>query len=222
MNLNAPPAIAAVGVLAALALDDINAWLNGHDSLIGRLLERYPELRDEMETLRRTFMDVREHGDSALDLFIADVDVLLAKLGSLGDALRSIPLIGAIASGDVTVGGLIQSVNPVAAALESLNIGPADAVGDGVNAPAMAGEGFAGVLMTAADFARGERLIGGGFTERPVDAGPGAAPVINLSVTVEDTSGGDPGILGRMVGEATGQTLDRELRRTFRWLPGGG
>jgi len=209
-----PAAIAAIGILAALAYDDLNAWLNGHDSLIGRLIARYPELEEKLQGLRNTMLDVREYGDSALQGFRDDLDAVISSLGRLGPALREVPLIGALLGGDVTPGSILQGINPVANTLESLGFDVASLFGGGPDPLGAAGGASARGLQVAADYARGQTSVGGGFVERAENA-PVTFSVGDINFNMTQAPNESP----EEFAERAGSQFMRQLRQSARLLP---
>lgn len=82
-------AIAAVGVAAGLAWDDLQAFLEGGDSLIGQFLNRFPELRqgweDFTEWAGRAWEAVKEFGAQAAEALTPFAKSAKAVFTSVGD-----------------------------------------------------------------------------------------------------------------------------------------
>jgi len=209
-----PAAIAAIGILAALAYDDLNAWLNGHDSLIGRLIERYPQLEEKLQGLRDTMLDVREYGDSALAAFRADLEAVLASIDRLGPAIRRIPLVGALLGDEVTPGGVFRGINPVPQALESLGFDVGGLFGGGPNPLGEAGGAGARGLQIAADYARGQTSVGGGFVERAENA-PTSITIGDVHFNMTQAPNESP----EEFAQRAGSEFMRQLRQSARFLP---
>ncbi|GAB3484433.1 phage tail tape measure protein [Azotobacter salinestris] len=82
-------AIAAVGVAAGLAWDDLQAFLEGGDSLIGQFLNRFPELREAWEGLTewaaRAWESIKEFGAQAAEALTPFANSAKAVFKSVGE-----------------------------------------------------------------------------------------------------------------------------------------
>ena len=73
-------AITGLIALLVLAVQDLWAFANGHDSLIGRLIERYGQMPGPIGAILRTIRDVVEHGGEAWELFTESLEQFAIRI----------------------------------------------------------------------------------------------------------------------------------------------
>jgi hypothetical protein len=79
--------VAGVALAFALLYDDVMAFLNGHDSMIGKLLNDYPILGQMIDGLKVIFNSIKEAGISAFTALIQVINFILDVVIGLRDAI---------------------------------------------------------------------------------------------------------------------------------------
>lgn len=210
-----PAALASTGLVIGLLLDDINGFMNGHESMVGKLIEKYPELEEPLRAIGVVIQDVFEHGLDAGMLMLSD---LVSAFGELWDVVEFVTA----AVADLGVAIVALDLPPwIESILLRLLENPANLI---------PGVAAMGVLETALQPALNHVLPGewvvnaqGDNVAIPRYSGeaahasvhsPGSGDQITIQTTITEREGATPAETGHAFGTSAAEAL--ENRRTIR------
>ena len=101
-------AIAAVGTAFALVYEDIQAFRSGQDSLIGTILEKYPQMQGVIDVLRDTFNTLFEVGEKVFDIFTKLFNLDFS--GAFGGVVDLLKGLGESVSESFTLGADVEAI----------------------------------------------------------------------------------------------------------------
>jgi hypothetical protein len=98
--------VTAIGVAFALVYEDVVAFMNGQDSLIGKMLEKWPVLGEIIDTLKESFKSFAEFVGKAFDFLLTLPDKIVEGFKKVKDSIPEIPSFSDIKEGALGLIGL--------------------------------------------------------------------------------------------------------------------
>jgi len=98
--------VTAIGVVFALVYEDIVAFSNGQDSMIGKILEKYPIIGEVVDKLKESFKTFSEFVVKAFDFLLHLPDKIVEGFKKVKDSIPEIPSFSDIKEGALGLIGL--------------------------------------------------------------------------------------------------------------------